>query len=133
MPTQQELMSPTPEQIKERAKLWADELRKNPRKAIRRMRDDDGGRCCLCVAEDVAISCGLEVEEAEIIDFYPKWQTALFFGWTPESNETGDDEFNQPPPLKWQELSVNATALNDDYDLSHTEIADLVEANYLKE
>ena len=39
-----------------RALKWADELDKNEKKATKTMRDGNGGRCCLAVAEDLFLS-----------------------------------------------------------------------------
>jgi hypothetical protein len=73
------LLDPTPAQVKHRNRLWAEALLKNKRKARGEMYDDKGGRCCLAVAQDVAISCGVEiVGYGEIV---PSSAVRMFFGW----------------------------------------------------
>jgi len=44
----------TPEEQKENLRKACQALRENPKKATYRMRDHDGGRCCLCVMAEVA-------------------------------------------------------------------------------
>jgi hypothetical protein len=73
-------LNPTPQQIKVRNKLWADALVKNKKKATGEMYSDNGGRCCLAVAQDVAIACGLEVDK-EYDESYPHPNVGKFFGW----------------------------------------------------
>ena len=73
------LLDPTPAQIKSRNRLWAEALLKNKRKARGEMYGDKGGRCCLAVAQDVAISCGVEV--VGVYDSLPADGVCMFFGW----------------------------------------------------
>jgi len=76
------LFDPTPAQVKHRNRLWADALLKNKKKAIGEMYHD-GGRCCLAVAQNVAIKCGVDIpngysEEGQM----PHKLVAEFFGWS---------------------------------------------------
>lgn len=75
------LLNPTPAQVKHRNRLWVDALMKNKRKARGEMYNQDGGRCCLAVAQDVAISCGLDVGDKKYTDDFPDDRVAVFFGW----------------------------------------------------
>lgn len=62
--------NPSRRTIKRRAHLLAKALRENPRKARGQMRKG-GGRCCLQVAEDVAIACGLKIERSSAVESAP--------------------------------------------------------------
>jgi len=53
-------MKPTPQQIRERNEAWAKALEQNPKKCVGQMRDGQGGRCCLAVAQDVARELGMK-------------------------------------------------------------------------
>jgi hypothetical protein len=75
-----DLLNPTPAQVKHRNRLWAEALLKNKRKARGEMYGDKGGRCCLAVAQDVAISCGVEVDFIDY-DSLPADDVVEFFGW----------------------------------------------------
>lgn len=79
----EKLLKPTPQQIKHRNRLWAEALMANKRKNRECMRSEDGrGRCCLAVAEDVAIACGLPSEYRRNNDQgTPREEVAEFFGW----------------------------------------------------
>ena len=54
----------TPKQI-ERGRAFLVDLRANEKKAVGQMRDDNGGRCCLCVALDTGIRLGCEVDYSQ--------------------------------------------------------------------
>jgi hypothetical protein len=73
------LLDPTPAQVKNRNRLWAEALLKNKRKARGELYDDKGGRCCLAVAQDVAISCGVEI--VGYCEILPSSAVRMFFGW----------------------------------------------------
>jgi hypothetical protein len=75
------LLNPTPAQVKHRNRLWVDALLKNKRKARGEMHDTNGGRCCLAVAQDVAISCGLDIERKAGDGNFPVESVCEFFGW----------------------------------------------------
>lgn len=75
------LLEPTPAQVKVRNRMWAEALIENKRKARDGMYNKNGGRCCLAVAQDVAISCGLEIEDKDAGDGFPVSEVADFFGW----------------------------------------------------
>ena len=62
MKNKTDLLNPTPAQVKHRNRLWVDALLKNKRKARGEMYNHNRGRCCLAVAQDVAYSCGLDIE-----------------------------------------------------------------------
>lgn len=108
----------TPEQIK-RNKAFIKDLRANPKKAIGQMRDNDGGRCCLCVALDTALAMGFQKYEYERrvnSDIYPPPSMAKWYGWPSEDPHLGNNQ---------------ASVYNDGGscipELSHSEIADRFE------
>jgi hypothetical protein len=74
-----DLLNPTPAQVKYRNRLWADALLQNKRKA-RGLMYNDGGRCCLAVAQDVAVSCGVNLDKKSD-DSFPHFHVQKFFGW----------------------------------------------------
>lgn len=74
------LLNPTPAQIKHRNRLRVDALLKNKRKARGQMYCN-GGRCCLAVAQDVAYSCGLDIEKKAGEGTFPDESVGEFFGW----------------------------------------------------
>lgn len=85
------LLSPTVAQVKFRAKLWVEALRKNPRKATGAMYKNSG-RCCLAVAQDVAKECGVSIGSED--ENFPTENVRKFFGWesrTPELFVLRDD------------------------------------------
>jgi len=104
-----------------RALKWADELDINPKKAIGQMRDADGGRCCLCVAEDYAISKSKKVTGGE--DSLPKSSCGVYFGWR--------GIFAPMLVDNW------ATRFNDGYggaeELTHKQIATKIRKEYAEE
>lgn len=75
------LLNPTPAQIKHRNRLWVDALLKNKRKARGEMYNHNRGRCCLAVAQDVAYSCGLDIEKKAGDGNFPHYSVGEFFGW----------------------------------------------------
>lgn len=107
--TQKQLRNPTEQQKKTRAQGWAKRLKANSKKARCAMRDGEGGRCCLCVAEDYAVSCGLDLEAGKSgqNDGTPEHAVAEFFGW----NDTNPD---MTVVIKGEESTVCASELNDD-------------------
>ena len=68
-----DLLKPTPAQVKYRNRLWVNALLENKRKARRGRHDKDGGRCCLAVAQDVAYSCGLDIETKAVDGHFPHY------------------------------------------------------------
>jgi hypothetical protein len=119
-----DILKPTPQQIKVRNRLWAEALKKNKKKAFIRMYDD-GGRCCLAVAQDVAQKCGVRIPDINDRDkFYPQKDVTLFFGWS------GNDPLLETPLNN----KISASSLNDadDYSfgtsngMSHKKIAECV-------
>lgn len=110
--------NPTKEERIARNKAWAKALKENPKKAKGRLRCSDGGRCCLGVAEDVAIRLGLKVEKSFPSAGIPSWKVCEFFGW--------EDDVH--PDLVVNELGYKLSAIqvNDGLDLSHKKIAECV-------
>jgi len=76
-----DLTKPTPRQIVDRNRALANELIANKRKGIMTMRNSHGGRCCLQVAEDYAISCGLKIKRSDKTACEPETAVGNFFGW----------------------------------------------------
>ena len=116
-----------------RNQLWADALRKNKKKARNIMRKN-GGRCCLAVAEDVAIQNGCKATISDPYAKIPKRAIAKWYGW---------DGTN--PELDFGISFVKtASECNDGFvcfftqkkhkkiEFSHKEIADLVEQTFCK-
>jgi hypothetical protein len=127
------LLDPTPAQIKHRNRLWAEALLKNKRKARIRMYSNKGGRCCLAVAQDVAISCGMEVDG--VSDDLPDDDVCAFFGW--DSNNpfltvvvNGETKRDAASALNDGTPSIGCTFIKDkkikEKGLSHKQISELV-------
>lgn len=105
----------TVEQVK-RGKAFVKALRENPLKAHEEMRNSDGGRCCLCVAYDVAQEMGAGLPEAE--PELPPREIAGWYGW---------DSSN--PYISNMQASAWNDATGDD-EVTHAEIADMFEEKY---
>jgi hypothetical protein len=128
-----DLLNPTPAQIKSRNRLWAEALLKNKRKARGVMYDDKGGRCCLAVAQDVAISCGVEV--FGVHDSLPANEVAEFFGWGADNPDltavvNGETKHNVASALNDGTPSIGSASIKDkkivEKGLSHKQISELV-------
>jgi hypothetical protein len=98
------------------------------------MYGDKGGRCCLAVAQDVAISCGVEVDFIDY-DSLPADDVVEFFGWG--SNNpfltavvSGETKRNVASALNDGTDHVGSVVINDkkikDKGLSHKQISELV-------
>jgi hypothetical protein len=128
-----DLLNPTPAQVKNRNRIWAEALLKNKRKARGEMYSDKGGRCCLAVAQDVAISCGVDV--VGVHDSLPDDQVVMFFGW--DSNNpsltavvNGETKRNAASALNDGSAYVGSALITDkkivEKGLSHKQISELV-------
>ncbi len=110
----------TPEQI-ERNRQFLRDLRANPRKAKGKMHDREGGRCCLCVALNTAVSLGLELRDPiEMYTSLPPRNMGAFYGWGVSNPHLGVNR-------------LKAAQHNDGKgtpELSHPEIADLFEETF---
>ena len=121
------LLNPTPQQVKLRNKMWADALRKNKKKATNSMYDN-GGRCCLAVAQNVASACGVNVDKSGS-NSQPDDLVGDFFGWY------SDNPYLDLP----NETSQEAATVNDDdryaangsRGMSHKRIAECVENTFV--
>lgn len=116
-------MKPTPAQIKYRNRKWAEALEKNENKATDQMRDNDGGRCCLQVAEDVAIAMGLDVPRSKSYASSPSYKVKRFFGWEATNPALIIESREVPDGI------ASASSLNDGSftrEFSHKEIAECV-------
>ena len=127
------LLDPTPAQIKSRNRLWAEALLKNKRKARGEMYGDKGGRCCLAVAQDVAISCGVEV--VGVYDSLPTDDVCMFFGWGADNPMLtvvvdGVTERNVASALNDGRPIIGSAPIKDkkivEKGLSHKQISELV-------
>lgn len=126
-------LNPTEQQRIYRNGLWAKALEANKRKARRSMRDGHGGRCCLQVAEDVAIECGLTIERSMSSDFEPPEQVAKFFGWDdtdPTLSHT--DEYGGDYETDASQLNDCFYFSNKSLGMPHKEIAKIVRENFCK-
>jgi len=128
-------MKVTLKQFIERNLEWADALEENSGKECRgKMRDTEGNRCCLAVAEDVKLQHEPDADSPEEARFrsHASASTASWFGWDKvllphqlrKNTQTGyairmHFLFGVEPYL----TSASATELNDDLCLSHLEIA----------
>jgi hypothetical protein len=127
------LLDPTPAQVKSRNRLWAEALLKNKRKARGGMYDDKGGRCCLAVAQDVAISCGVKV--VGVHDGLPANDVCMFFGWDSDNPfltavVNGVTKRGAASALNDGTPSIGSALIKDtkivEKGLSHKQIAELV-------
>ena len=100
----------------ERNREFLKDLRANPKKSKSRMRNAEGGRCCLCVALDTANRLGADLPTDSV--FYPPAALAEFYGWTCED-----------PHIAGREASkLNYGVCGREY--SHAEIADAFEETF---
>lgn len=132
-------MKVTLEKFIERNLLWAEALEKNSGKECRgKMRDIEGNRCCLAVAEDVKLQHEPDAESPEEarLRSHASASTASWFGWDKvllpyklrKNTQTGyairthfkGAGFSGVEPYL---TSASASELNDDLRLSHLEIA----------
>jgi len=124
----------TPEQQKENLKKGVEALRSNPLKATGEMSSSDGGRCCLCVLKDVAEDlCGLARGSLLCNVSFPDGKLAEVFGLLPNVKYINYG-FDFSLYINDDYTIFNASELNDGDgcdELSHKEIADLIEKQYL--
>lgn len=113
--------NPTPRQKMLRNKAWAKALQENPLKATGFLRCNNGGRCCLGVAEDVAIELGLDIEKSHLGIMSVPEKVVNFFGWEGQNPLLVAAAFSNGTPM-----SFPAIHLNDGKELPHTEIAECV-------
>lgn len=78
------LLNPTPQQVKIRNRMWAEALIKNKKKTTGKMYCD-GGRCCLAVAQNVAIANGVDIPKNYENYGFPHNDVVQFFGWDNEN------------------------------------------------
>tara|TARA_R110002167_G_scaffold98020_2_gene258251 strand:- start:11264 stop:11689 length:426 start_codon:yes stop_codon:yes gene_type:complete len=123
------LLKPTKAQIVYRNQLWADALRKNKKKSRERM-CANGGRCCLAVAQDVAITYGVEVDESQDEnDYVPTKSVGDFFGWG-----TFVPNFELPNGTMNNAVAVNDSNIynaNGSKGMTHKRIAECVENTFV--
>jgi hypothetical protein len=127
------LFNPTEGQIKRRNRLWAQALLKNKKKAICQMYEN-GGRCCLAVAQDVAIECGVDIPKNYDDDGMPHNLVAKFFGWDGGNPSLFFPRKDFISPQKTFTDRTHASELNDDnvysqngsHGVSHKKIAECV-------
>lgn len=122
----EKLLKPTEGQKKYRNRLWAEALQKNKKKATGSMYDC-GGRCCLAVAQDVAIKNGVTIEKNYSDGEQPHPLVGVFFGW-------GEKIPRMFFPKEEKLCSTSAIDLNDESEfsangsngMSHKRIAECV-------
>ena len=115
----------TEEQKKDNLRLAIKALRENPKKALERMQDNNGGRCCLCVmahvAEDIMgyerneLCCG-ELPLFKMSDVFAVQELETF----PENVKVGEHLAS-----RWNDGG------DDIEEKTHAEIADMLEKEYL--
>lgn len=113
---------------KQNLRLALQDLRANPNKAIGHMRNEAGGRCCLCViAETAAKIKGLDKNAFITNSGFPTCELKEIFG-LPNEHQNGT-LFN------FVIKGSTASCWNDGEcveEKSHVEIADMIEEEYLK-
>lgn len=125
--------------ISYRNEEWAKDLENNQIKASGMMRDPEGGRCCLAVAEDAAVRMGyLGVTSIDCngirLNTAPSIALAQFFGWCDPTSAIGYILYT--PMLKeGSACLVSAATLNDDDKMggrgcSHVHIAEYVRRTF---
>jgi hypothetical protein len=115
----------TKKQKKDNLKKAVEALRNNPKKTMRKMMDDDGGRCCLCVMAHVAEDiCG--VPRNSFCGYLtPKIQMSKVFAIAHGKIMVDDNILIQ---------GEYASVWNDGFrvdEKTHAEIADMLEKEYL--
>lgn len=115
----------TPEEQKENLRKGCEALRANEKKAKRVMQDGKGGRCCLCVLAHVAEDIDEVARDAYVGDTLPSERIGYVFGMQNHSYASFNTKIGDQ----------TLTSLNDGVyilkELSHAEIADLIEKEYL--
>lgn len=104
---------------KQRNRMLAEELRKNKRKARGQMRLN-GGRCCLQVAEDLAIKCGLDIDRSDADSGEPGIQVQRFYGWKDRN----------PSLISEENKRCRASVLNDGNEVIITSLKKLPKKGY---
>lgn len=131
-----DLLNPTPAQIKYRNRKWAEALLANKKK-LRSQMYSDGRRCCLAVAQDVACELGL-VNYRGHDEHEPHCDVGSFFGWDRATNPSLDVATKDK---QWRK--IDAVSLNDGislsnnkkhqwHGLSHAQIAECVLNTYVR-
>lgn len=109
---------------KERNKRFIKALRENKVKACETMRGAAGGRCCLAVATDVALSDPEGFKLTPETEFNPPEELAEYYGWEARN-----------PTLEVDGVEYPASNVNDGKngcpEKTHKEIADLFEEQIL--
>jgi len=116
----------TEEQKKENLRLAIKALRENPKKALERMQDENGGRCCLCVMAHVAEDimgyerdelCGESLPLFKMSDVFAVQELDTF----PDNVKVG-----KYLASRWNDGDDNIE------EKTHKEIADMLEKEYLQ-
>ena len=127
------LTNPSRGQIIHRNRQLANALMENKRKATMTMRDDQNGRCCLQVAEDYAISCGLPIDRSPKDACEPCAGVGKFFGWdcpnpfliTPNGTTYIASTLNDGAESQWKNKQW------ENKGLSHKKIAECILNTYV--
>lgn len=101
-------------------------LEANPKKAKGEMRDDEGGRCCLCVMEDCARSIDSEIRLGD--DYYPHKNLSAFYGLENCYDSNYGFCFRFRNGAKASEYNDGT---NDIKELTHKEIAARIREDFL--
>ena len=121
------------EEYKKRAKYWEQGLIENKKKAEGTMYDEDnGGRCCLAVAQDIACARSKKTKEAiegneEVDHEMPHIAVARYFGWKSRNPEIGHKS------ICASEHNDGEQALDDRATLkakTHKQIAKLIKSEW---
>lgn len=99
---------------KQRNRMLAEELKKNPKKCRLSLRDEKGGRCCLQVAEDLAIKCGLDIKRSDKDEHLPNKLISDFYGWEKYDHDPRLRIYPKDHP-KHTEIIETAANLNDGF------------------
>lgn len=114
----------TPEQQKENLREAIKDLRENPKKARGQMRDEDGGRCCLCVMVDTA----KRITGRDFYgDYMPKPAMKEVFGFN-----FREDKLIIDGQEAHADTHNDGLACEKITEKSHKEIADALETQFLR-
>lgn len=136
MSKKKNLLNPTPAQVVYRNRLWAQALLANHDKEGKNKSSmyNNGRRCCLAVAQDVAHQCGLPNYKG-FHSSYPHRDVARFFGWlktAPMLNvQRKDKTIKAESAIDLNDGVISANKKYHLHGLSHRQIAECVMNTYV--
>ena len=125
-------LKPTKEEVIQRNKKFAEALRVNEKKAISKMEDSEGGRCCLCVAQHTAAELCEYIDKDDHEGYCCNLEVTKFFGWNVTMVKDFDGSYNE---LYHLNDGVNSTNSKFNYKegvgLTHKQISEIIENTYV--